>query len=294
MGRGVLRIPQHQGPPGAHGSQDLVVGAELDRWDGDAPSALDDVEDVNLACRLVEPVDRDVVARKQRAQPLAHHLDDGLEVELRGHALLDVVDDRQLAGTLLGLRLRCSGFCGAHSHLRFQAGREAQVVQRHGGLRGQHRQQVAVGVIEAAERAFDVGVDETEQAVLRHQRRDQARALVHRCGAFGAVAQAHGAGVARLGKPGLDGTQQRLRVFAARHQRAGDAQPVRTFIQHQQHALGATEFGHFVDQEIVQLGGAAQSVQAHAGVDQALERFDEVALDLQVRQPLRLGQRAPR
>ena len=66
-----------------------------------------------------------------------------------------------------------------------------------------------------------------------------------------------------------------VRVLAARHQRAGELQPVRR-LQHQQHALGAGELGRLVDQEFVQLGGAAQLVQAQAGVDQPLERLAQV------------------
>ena len=40
---------------------------------------------------------------KHLAQLVAHQVDDGLEVELGGHALLDAVDDRQLGVALLGL-----------------------------------------------------------------------------------------------------------------------------------------------------------------------------------------------
>ena len=37
------------------------------------------------------------------AQLVADQVDDGLEIELRGHAFLDAVDDRQLGRALLGL-----------------------------------------------------------------------------------------------------------------------------------------------------------------------------------------------
>ena len=40
---------------------------------------------------------------KHLAQLVADQVDDGLEVELGGEALLDAVDDRQLGGALLGL-----------------------------------------------------------------------------------------------------------------------------------------------------------------------------------------------
>ncbi len=91
-------------------------------------------------------------------------------------------------------------------------------------------------------------------------------------------------------EPGCDRVQQCLRVFASGHERSGDPQPAST-LQHQQHALGAAEFGDFVDQKVVQFGRAAQRVQPQAGVDQPLEGLDEVARQRQVSQPLRLGQR---
>ena len=70
---------------------------------------------------------------------------------------------RQLGGALLGIGLRAARFGRALGHLRFQPGRKAQVGQRHRRLAGEHGEQVAVGVVEAAEGAFDVGVEIAEQ-----------------------------------------------------------------------------------------------------------------------------------
>ena len=75
---------------------------------------------------------------------------------------------------------------------------------------------------------------------------------------------------------------QRLRILALRDQRAHELQSV-GHVEHQQHALGAAELGGLVDQEFVQLGAAAQLVQAQAGVDQALEGFAQAGLALEMR-----------
>ena len=80
--------------------------------------------------------------------------------------------------------------------------------------------------MEAAERAFDVGVEGAELFVLRDQRHDEARALRAGFGAIGADAQTRGAAAAGLDEPGRDGRQQRLFVFASRQQRAGELQAV--------------------------------------------------------------------
>ena len=166
---------------------------------------------------------------------------------------------------------------GALGHLRFQAGREAQVVQRHGGLAGQHGQQVAVGVVEAAERALDVGVDEAQQPVLRHQRRHQAGALVHGGGAFGAVAQAHGARVSRASSS--QGVMARSSACASSPR--GSSEPAML----QPAGVSSTSSTRSAPLSSVtssirkscSSAAAAQRVQAHAGVDQALERLAQAA-----------------
>jgi hypothetical protein len=62
----------------------------------------------------------------------------------------------------------------------------------------------------------------------------------------------------------------------------------RRYLEHQQHPLGAAQFGDLVDQELVQIGGTAQLVQAHPGVDQALEGRAQIRFSGEVcRPPLR-------
>ena len=200
---------------------------------------------------------------------------------------------RVLRRHVFGLRLRRARLGGALGHLLLETGGKAQVVQRHGGLCGEHGQLIPVGVMKTTERALDVGIQETEHALLHHQRRQQAGALLDSRHPIGSVAQAYGAAARGLFQPGGDRLQQRRRVFAARQQGAGDL-PGASVTQHQQHPLGTTELGHLVDQELMQPLAAAQLVHAGAAIHQALERLAQVALDRQVRQALGVRQAAVR
>ena len=151
--------------------------------------------ELQLAGRLVDPGDAQVAGAEQRAQLVAHQVDDGLVVQLRGNALLHAVDQRQLGS--------------APGHLAFKAINEARIGQRHGSLRGQHGKQVAVGVVEAPARTFDVGVEKAQQLIARHQRGDQAAALVELGRTVRPMAQPDCARAARLVEPRRDRTQQR-------------------------------------------------------------------------------------
>ena len=184
------------------------------------------------------PANADLVATEDLAQLVADEIDDGLEAQRRGHALLDAGDHRQFAGALLGLRLRGAGLGRALFDLALQRLGGTQVQQRHCRLRGQQRQQLRVAVVEAAEGAVDVSVEEAEQLALGQQRHNEAAALGGELGTFGAVAQAGGAAAAGFREPGRDGLEQRRVAFAARQQRAGDA-TLAGRVEHQQHAVGA-------------------------------------------------------
>ena len=71
------------------------------------------------------------------AQLVAHQVDDRLEVELRGDALLDAVDHRHLGGALLGL---------LEQPLRLVE--QARALQRHAHRRRDRRQQAHFGLAE--------------------------------------------------------------------------------------------------------------------------------------------------
>ena len=72
---------------------------------------------------------------KHLAQLVADEVDDGLEVELGGDALLDAVDDRELGGALLGLLQQA---------LRLVE--QARVLERDAHARGDGREQAHVGL----------------------------------------------------------------------------------------------------------------------------------------------------
>src|SRR5205085_7917370 len=60
------------------------------------------VEVVKEACLLLVPIDAKVRGRKDLPELIANQVDDRLEVQLRGEALLNGVDNCQLGGALLG------------------------------------------------------------------------------------------------------------------------------------------------------------------------------------------------
>ena len=175
-----------------------------------------------------------------------------------GHALLNAVDHREL-GVALG-------------PLTLQLLSDMDVGQCHGCLRRQHRQQVAVGILEAAGSPFDVGVEVAQRLLLRDQRCNQARALVARVRPFRPVPQARGAGPSCRLEPGGNGMQQRSSIFALRHQRAGDTQAVGA-AQHQQNASGAGEMRCFVDQSPVQGVAVTKCVQVQTSADQVVNEL---------------------
>ena len=57
---------------------------------------------VQLIGARIVPADADVAGLEHLAQLVADQIDDRLEIELRGHPLLDAVDHRELGGALLG------------------------------------------------------------------------------------------------------------------------------------------------------------------------------------------------
>ena len=244
---------------------------------------LDLVQEVDQAGRRIQPANRQVSGVEHLVQPVADQVDDALETDPGGHALLDAIDQRQFARAPLELRR-------ALGQLAFQTLLSAQVGQRDRRLWGQGGEQVAVAVVQAAEQAFEVGVEIAQQLLLRDERSDQTAALVDVVGAFGAVPQAGLARAPGLIEPGRDGLQQRIRRFAFWHLGAGDVRAVGR-LQHKQHPLRAQQLGHFLDQEGVQGIAAGLFVQPQAGVHQALDALSQVGRALQVGGVLHRGQR---
>ncbi len=201
-----------------------------------------------------------------------------LEVERARDALLEAVDDRQLAGTLLGTGVgRLELFRslarpsprGPATTARCRAPRRPARPACRGG-RGRCR-----GSGRTRRRCPRRGNPASRCCAIsgatRHERWSSSSAP------SGMVAQACGARAARFVEPAvMIVLQQRLRVFAARARASRRPRGPSGCVQHEQHALGAGEFGDFVDEEFVQLGGAAQFVQAHPRVDESLERRAQV------------------
>ena len=132
--------------------------------------------------------------------------------------------------------------------------------------------------------ALDVGVDEAEQLALRDQRHDEAAALVERARRPRGRGAALALRVRRASSSqGVTARSRSASLSPVRQQRAGDLQAAWRSVEHQQHALGAGELGHLVDQELAQFGLALELVQAQAGLDQALEGFLQAGLAGQVR-----------
>ncbi len=76
-------------------------------------------------------MDARVAGAEHLAQLVAHKIDDGLEVQVRGDAPMDAVDERQLGGARVA-------FGYAPLDLMLQPLRPLHVVEREGGLRGKH------------------------------------------------------------------------------------------------------------------------------------------------------------
>ena len=66
-------------------------------------AVLDGIQNLGRAGLVVQPGNADIVALQHVAQLVADQVDDALEVERASDALLNAVDDRELAGALLEL-----------------------------------------------------------------------------------------------------------------------------------------------------------------------------------------------
>ena len=199
-----------------------------------------------------------------------------------GDALLDAVDDRELVGALRELRVGHAQLVGALRDRLLEVLRALRVVERDRGLAREHGHEVAIGIAEAPERAVEIGVQVADDLAARHQRRDDARALVERIGVLRLVQQRRRTRAPHAVDERRHRVEQRGVVLALRRQDAGE-RPRPVLLEHEQHALGAGELGDLLDQELVQRGDVAQLVHPRAGVHQPLEGRMEVDVPLQVR-----------
>ncbi len=120
---------------------------------------LERIEEVDLVRFLVPPTDTDIAGAEHLAQLVADEIDDGLEVELGRHPLLDAVDDRELGGALLGF---------LQQMLRLVE--EARVLERDAHARGDRAEQAYLSL---AERVFALVVlddDRSEHTVTADDR----------------------------------------------------------------------------------------------------------------------------
>ena len=119
--------------------QPLPCAARCRRGGGhDLPDAvLVLIQVVKQVCRRIVPADADVAGAEHFAQLVADEVDDRLEVELGGDALLDAVDDGELGGALLAL---------LEQPLRLVE--EPRVLERDAHAVGERLQQPDVGLAE--------------------------------------------------------------------------------------------------------------------------------------------------
>ena len=138
-------------------------------------TVLERVGVVQEARHLVEEHDRDVVVGEDGAQLVADEVDDRLELEFRGDALLDRVDHGQLTGALLGLAQEAFGLL-----------EQQRALERHTDARSDRRQQsnlrvavrmLAVEVLEVDAPDHRVASDDRH----RHQRFRRLRAGENGC-----------------------------------------------------------------------------------------------------------------
>src|SRR5215831_11722176 len=113
---------------------------------------------MNQSRTEVVPANADVPGPEDFPQFVADEVDDGLEVELRSHPLLDAVDDGELARALLEPRVRRLQFGRALRDLALETLCPLRVVERNRGLAREQAEQVAIRFAKAPEHAVEVGI----------------------------------------------------------------------------------------------------------------------------------------
>ena len=161
---------------------------------------LDRVKVMHQAGLFVDPADPDIAGAEQITQLVTDQIDDALEVELCGHALLDTVDQRQLGGALLELRRPLSQ-CRPKA-FPLVCARYDQCCPP-----GEPRDEIALFALESAKLTLDIEIQIAEGRV-GEQRSNQAGALVGRRNALRPVPKTRSQGAPRLRQPWCDRLQQ--------------------------------------------------------------------------------------
>ena len=104
---------------------------------GETDAALDRVREVDLARLAIDDADVDDLGVEDLLDLVAHNVVHRLHVKPLGQAALDLVDDRQLCGALVGLREETLGLA-----------EQARVLERHAHARGDGRQQSFIRLVE--------------------------------------------------------------------------------------------------------------------------------------------------
>ena len=130
-----------------------------------AHAVLEDVARVPLPALGVPPADADVAGGEHLAQLVADEVDDRLQLELGGHALLDAVDHREFGVALLGLLQQA---------LRLVE--QARVLERRAQARDHGLQQAHGGLVERVLALEALDAHLADVALADHDRHVHARA----------------------------------------------------------------------------------------------------------------------
>jgi hypothetical protein len=145
--------------------------------------------------------------------------------------------------------------------------RPARVVEGDGGLAREHREEVAVGIVEATEHAVDVRVQHADDVVAHDQRRRRRTTAARSRGAAPARSRATRFASAPPRRAPRDVASEPRRVLALGTIERARRPALAADSSIEQHALRRRQLGGFFDQEVHELVGRAQLVHAQPRVD---------------------------
>ena len=286
-------LRQHQAWPVRMAARTFVAGHEPDRH-RDAPAALDGVEQGGcgsppLSSQLIAMSLLENRARSRSPTTSTMAWKSSRAATPRWMSLITASSPARCSS---GLRRLRAWQCAPRP---VPPGRSRSAgCQRHAGLAGEQRKQVAVG---AAKRpnARSRGRHRRSRGefALGQQRGDDARALVDRRRAVGG----RGAGASRRWCAPRRARGRSPAAAPPRPRRRGSSAPRPPpggRVEDEEHAFGAGELGDPRRSLSRSAARVAQRVQAHAGVDEALEGLDRAARQAEVGQALRLRQAVAR